>query len=127
MCEPLLWRLRSLSDARAETRESDGWLLGVIVAGTVSLGSGGCDVAVPRASAEFLPNRVRREIARTVPQSPERRIVIVFEFESYRILFIFFWYERMSTEAIKAEEQLRHRSRRGAMEDVGERERASTD
>jgi len=85
-----------------------------------------CDVAVPRASAEFLPNRVRREITRTVPQSPERRIVIVFKFESYRILFYFFlWYERLSTEAIEAEEQLRHRSRREAMEDVGER--ASTD
>src|SRR5580765_4227657 len=81
-----------------------------------------------------LPSRARppsssliasgEKITRTVPQSPERRIVIVFKFESYRILFYFFlWYERLSTEAIEAEEQLRHRSRREAMEDVGERER----
>jgi hypothetical protein len=78
----------------------------VIVAGTVSLGSGGCDVAVPRASAEFLPNRVRRKITRTVPQSPERRFVIVLISSPIGFYFIFFWYERMSAEAIKAEEQL---------------------
>ena len=86
-----------------------------------------CDVAVPRASAEFLPNRVRREIARTVSQSPERRFCYGLISNPIGFYFIFFWYERLSTEAIEAGEQLRHRSRREAMEDVGERERASTD
>src|SRR5580765_5241885 len=81
-----------------------------------------CDVAVPRASAEFLPNRVRREIARTVPQSPERRFVIVLISSPIGFSFIFFFlYERMSTEAIEAEEQLK--AQRKSMENVGESER----
>src|SRR5580765_686319 len=68
-----------------------------------------CDVAVPRASAEFLPNRVRREIARTVPQSPERRFCYRVISNPIGFSFIFFWYERMSTEAIEAEEKVEAR------------------
>ncbi|KMQ87549.1 r2 protein [Lasius niger] len=49
-----------------------------------------CDVAVPRASAEFLPTRVRQEIPRTVPQSPERRFVIVLILSPIRFYFYFF-------------------------------------
>src|SRR5580765_215249 len=60
-----------------------------------------CDVAVPRASAEFLPNREARTDGPRQAKNSENRVavsrqafILSFISELYRILFLFsFWYE----------------------------------